>query len=87
MRQKQIFENIRIFPDRTSCQQKTGRSGYRLPALNSQIYHDSNGYKIWLYSKRTSHFTNTLPLINSPESPEVQNSEESNPDVGSVHPF
>ncbi|CAH8523387.1 unnamed protein product [Schistosoma bovis] len=87
LRQKQVFKDIKILPDRTPCQRKTGRDSYRPPASNSQTHHNPNGRKIKSDSKRTSSFT-SMPLPkNSSESPKVQNPEESNLDVGGVHPL
>ncbi|VDO57120.1 unnamed protein product [Schistosoma margrebowiei] len=87
LRQKQIFKDIKTLPDKTPCQRKAGRESYRPPASNSQTYHNPNGRKVKSDSKRTSSFTSMSPPKNSSEFPKVQNPEESNPDVGGVHPL
>ncbi|VDP63245.1 unnamed protein product, partial [Schistosoma curassoni] len=86
-RQKQIFKDIKTLPNKTPCQQKAGRDSYRPPASNSQTHHNSNGRKAKSDSKRTSSFTSIPPPKTSSESPKVQNPEDSNPNVGGVHPL
>ena len=87
LKQKQIFKDIKILPDRTPCQRKAGRDNHRLPASNTQAYHNPKGHKIKSDPKRTSNFTNMQPPENSPESPNVQSPKESSPNVGDAHPF
>ncbi|VDP54629.1 unnamed protein product [Schistosoma curassoni] len=49
------------------------------------MYHNPNNRKNKAASKKTSSFTSMPPLKNTSESPKVQNPEESNSEVGSVH--
>ncbi|CAH8647774.1 unnamed protein product [Schistosoma haematobium] len=87
LRQKQIFKDIKTLPDKTPCQRKAGRNNYRPSASNSQTHHNPNGCKVKSDSKRTSGLTTLPPPKNSSEPHKVQNPEESNPDVGGVHPL